>query len=114
PDNIKSPVEFGLTKDYAHIKIPPHPALQVRGGRLQVFPRNDLTAGVIQGFPEVGRVLKQLESCGSSIVMMTGSGPTCFGVFEKGEAAYAAGLVMEQMGWRSWVVRCLGRSPYSM
>jgi 4-diphosphocytidyl-2-C-methyl-D-erythritol kinase len=117
---IPSPVpatpalKFGLTNRSVHIKIPPHPALQKRGAVLWVSPQNDLTEGVVPTYPAVARVLVNLEENGPQATLMSGSGPTVVGVFTEEEAACAAGKAMEQQGWRSWVVRCLRKSPYTL
>jgi 4-diphosphocytidyl-2-C-methyl-D-erythritol kinase len=111
---VELPIEFQLTKDIDHNKIPPHPALRVQSGLLRIYPRNDLMEGVVHGYPEVERMIKSLEACGSGLAMMSGSGPTCYGLFNDLETARSACRGMEQMGWRTWVVQCLNRSPYSI
>lgn len=50
--------------------------------------RNTLQTGVAKEFPLVGEALAALEDAGLAGVMMSGSGPTCFGL--AGSAAQAA------------------------
>lgn len=103
---------FGLTNIPAHIKISPHPALQIRDDALGVSPWNDLTEGVVRGYPEVLRMMEALKACDPEAVVMSGSGPTVIGIFAAYGAACAAAGAMERRGWRSWAVQGLNRSPY--
>ena len=53
--------------------------------------RNDLEEPAIGLCPEIGQVLRAVGgSAGCRIARMTGSGPTCFGIFGSGAEAYAA------------------------
>lgn len=65
--------------------------------------RNDLQAPVIAMRPVVGQVLQALCGQGARLARMSGSGATCFGVFEDAQAArQAAGTLAKQhTGW--WV-----------
>jgi 4-diphosphocytidyl-2-C-methyl-D-erythritol kinase len=67
--------------------------------------RNDLEAPAQARLPEIGRVLAALgETPGCRLARMSGSGPTCFGLFADAPAAQAAALELarRQPGW--WVV----------
>lgn len=72
--------------------------------------RNDLTAPAKAVAPAIGAVLAALEACpGAVFTRMSGSGATCFTVFDtaaKRDAA-AAALNAEQAGW--WTMRSLLR-----
>lgn len=72
--------------------------------------RNDLTAPAKAVAPAIGEVLAALEACpGAVFTRMSGSGATCFAVFDtagKRDAATAA-LNAEQAGW--WTMRSLLR-----
>ena len=63
--------------------------------------RNDLEAPAIALCPAIGEVLALLGETRASLVRMSGSGATCFALFESGEALEEArGLVGErQPGW---------------
>ncbi len=62
--------------------------------------RNDLTAPALKRAPAVGRILAQLQKCaGLRAARMSGSGATCFAVFESDAARDAAAM---QFG-REWV-----------
>jgi 4-diphosphocytidyl-2-C-methyl-D-erythritol kinase len=62
--------------------------------------RNDLTADVISLCPSVGDILKALESLSSCrLARMTGSGATCFGLFDTFSAAQRAAATLERHDW---------------
>jgi 4-diphosphocytidyl-2-C-methyl-D-erythritol kinase len=65
---------------------------------------NDLEAPARELEPEIGRVLEALAACfGCRLARMSGSGATCFGLFETPAAARAAAqrLAVAEGGW--WV-----------
>lgn len=73
----------------------PLPADPLEGG-------NDLEAAAASLAPEIGAVLERLRRCaGGKLVRMSGSGATCFALFESTAArdAAAAALAAEQSGW---------------
>lgn len=49
---------------------------------------NDLEGVTLNMHPEIGRIKKSLQEYGASVTLMAGSGPTVFGVFERGEVAH--------------------------
>lgn len=63
--------------------------------------RNDLEAPALSLLPEIGAVLGLLKSRGALLSRMSGSGATCFGIFEDIEAAERAGaeIARERPGW---------------
>ena len=64
--------------------------------------RNDLERPALEQVPEIGRVLTRLEEApGCLLARMSGSGGTCFGLFEdEAAAAGAAGAIArEQPAW---------------
>ena len=62
--------------------------------------RNDLQPAAVTLVPAVGAVLDQLaRSSGCRLARMTGSGATCFGLFEGTEAAEAAAQRLRAQGW---------------
>jgi 4-diphosphocytidyl-2-C-methyl-D-erythritol kinase len=67
--------------------------------------RNDLTPPALELVPEIGAVLQQLkESAGVRFARMSGSGGTCFAVFDDRYAAEAAAAVLAR-DYPDWWVR---------
>jgi 4-diphosphocytidyl-2-C-methyl-D-erythritol kinase len=65
--------------------------------------RNDLEAPAITLAPEIGAVLARLRSLpGALLARMSGSGATCFALFETPAAAAAAAAAIGQPGWWCW------------
>jgi 4-diphosphocytidyl-2-C-methyl-D-erythritol kinase len=65
--------------------------------------RNDLEDTACSICPDISEVLKALDRCGSMLSRMSGSGATCFGIFEdaRNAANAADALKAEQPHW--WV-----------
>jgi len=63
--------------------------------------RNDLQQPAQALRPEIGAALKALDRAGSGFSRMSGSGATCFGLFETGNVAKraAAAIRARQPGW---------------
>ncbi|MFC0588086.1 4-(cytidine 5'-diphospho)-2-C-methyl-D-erythritol kinase [Novosphingobium aquiterrae] len=63
--------------------------------------RNDLEASAIALCPEIGAVLASLRNSNAWLVRMSGSGATCFALFEKVAArdAAARAIAVAQPGW---------------
>ena len=68
---------------------------------------NALQPGVVARYPEVASVLRALEAAGLRGVLMSGSGPTCFGLAasEAEAKSVAARLAREHPAWRVWAAR---------
>lgn len=45
--------------------------------------KNTMEKGVIEKYPIIEEIKKQMKSCGALVSLMTGSGPTVFGIFEE-------------------------------
>ncbi len=65
--------------------------------------RNDLEAPAIHLCPEIEEVKSSLEQQGSTFTRMSGSGPTCFGVFDSGAAAEAAAKELQSRHPQWWI-----------
>ena len=67
-------------------------------------PRNTLQAGVVEEYPVIGEALDALRETGLRGVMMSGSGPTCFGLATNGDDArrIAEGLRERYPEWWVW------------
>lgn len=64
--------------------------------------RNDLTDAAIGLAPAVGEVLARIRALpGCRLARMTGSGATCFGLFDDAAAAADAARLITQPGW--WI-----------
>jgi len=72
---------------------------------------NDLEKVTASRFPVIGEIKRHLLDLGASGALMSGSGPTVFGVFgREEEARKAAGALPCRPGWRVFVARAL-RGP---
>ncbi len=61
---------------------------------------NDLEAGVVSSYPEVGRVKARLIELGVLAAVMCGSGPTVLGVTTREEDATGIASRLEGRGWQ--------------
>jgi 4-diphosphocytidyl-2-C-methyl-D-erythritol kinase len=120
------------------LAYPPDPALAIRAGdayrwldearagrrvpplagrRLSARPTqtgNDLQPPCVARFPTLGRLLGSLTGAGASVALMSGSGPTVFGLFPgRAAARRAAGAVQAIEGARAqvFVARTMRRQP---
>ena len=75
-----------LTKNRVRIKIS---HLQDRSFDLGKILINDLEPVSIKRFPQIGRIKRTLVREGAKAALMTGSGPTVFGVFETQREVFA-------------------------
>ncbi|MBU2550364.1 MAG: 4-(cytidine 5'-diphospho)-2-C-methyl-D-erythritol kinase [Proteobacteria bacterium] len=66
---------------------------------------NDLETVVTANYPEIGEIKALLLSAGASGALMTGSGPTVFGVFPEGSGMEQARRRLERTGRGKWMVR---------
>jgi 4-diphosphocytidyl-2-C-methyl-D-erythritol kinase len=85
-----------------------------RAGPLDALARsrNDLQAPASALLPEIDEVLAALAAApGCGLARMSGSGPTCFGLFPDAAAAgsAAAALAARHPGW--WIVACRSLDP---
>lgn len=73
---------------------------------------NDLTEAALSLAPEIGVVLDQLANCpGSLLARMSGSGATCFGLFEDDALAGAAAQKLKEAYPSWWVEKTTFYSP---
>lgn len=70
---------------------------------------NDLEAVTIPAFPVIGEIKERLRALGAAAAMMSGSGPTVFGLFDDAAAAHSAVATLreEQPGWFATAVETL-------
>ena len=86
------------------------PAFETAGDLIQWLhgQRNDLQVSAITIAPEIATVLDRLGQCaGAQLVRMSGSGATCFALFDDVDAAKSAAetLFHERPDW--WVAGCM-------
>jgi 4-diphosphocytidyl-2-C-methyl-D-erythritol kinase len=66
--------------------------------------RNDLESAALSMSPEIGKVIQMLKAeKGCLLARMSGSGPTCFGVFQSDEAATKAAEAISARKRKYWV-----------
>jgi 4-diphosphocytidyl-2-C-methyl-D-erythritol kinase len=63
--------------------------------------RNDLQEAAIAGVPVIAELLDALTWHGARLARMSGSGATCFGIFDSPAAAQAAAAALGRNGWWS-------------
>ena len=64
--------------------------------------RNDLEAPAMTLAPVIGQVLEALRATGAAFARMSGSGATCFGLYDSPDRARIAATALKQHGW--WAV----------
>jgi len=74
--------------------------------------QNSLEGITIAHYPVISDIKDRLITAGAQGALMSGSGPTVFGLFsDRGVAKEAAASLSCQPGWRIWIVKTLQRSP---
>ncbi len=103
-------LNLGLTKKRSYTKIPPNLFSQCESAQTASWLKNDLESPVIEKHP----VIKEIKDCllakGALGALMSGSGPTVFGLFAShGEAqAVCQGLQAEaKAGWSVYLAHTL-------
>jgi 4-diphosphocytidyl-2-C-methyl-D-erythritol kinase len=93
---------FVLTKRRFHFKF--HKLLESSAGICGLL-ENDLEEVVSRQYPQINLMKGILISAGASGTLMTGSGPTVFGIFsERGDAFRAYKKVKGMVREKGWVV----------
>lgn len=73
--------------------------------------QNDLETVTSAAHPEINRIKDALLDQGAAGVLMSGSGPTVFGIFEDESACRAAAEGLSPEGWGLYPVETLTESP---
>jgi 4-diphosphocytidyl-2-C-methyl-D-erythritol kinase len=95
-------LNFTLTKRPIHIKLPPFFS---DIGQVAHILHNDLESVTISAYPEIDGMKEELLSQGAVGSLMTGSGPTVFGLFPyNNEAESAYRKLNAKYGERRWTV----------
>jgi 4-diphosphocytidyl-2-C-methyl-D-erythritol kinase len=96
---------LGLTSPGTVARMPGF--LETTAGVVRLL-HNDLEGVTIPRYPVIASLKERLLGLGAAGALMSGSGPTVFGVFEGVEAARAACEELATVpGWRSFLVRAL-------
>jgi len=95
-------VNLGLTKKVDCNKIA---RLNVRSIAQELH--NDLETVTAVAHPEIGKIRASLQDQGALGVLMSGSGPTVFGIFETEASCRAAAAGLCNKGWRLYPVETL-------
>jgi 4-diphosphocytidyl-2-C-methyl-D-erythritol kinase len=97
--------KWGLTKNRGEHKISMPPQDLEKMG---TFLHNDLEGPALELMPTIGYIKERMLEVGARGVLMTGSGPTVFGLFAKEvEAQRAAQDLKMEEGWISFVAHML-------
>ena len=104
---IYESLNLGLTKDTINYSIP---RFQIRTGDNPIEGlKNDLEGVTINLHPQLNQLKKYLLRCGARGALMSGSGPTVFGIFEREDRALKAKETLTKEGSGKWWV-CLAHS----
>lgn len=101
-------INLRLTKRHIHIKLP---AFFEDIGQVVRILHNDLESTTIAAYPEIDEIKGELLSQGALGSLMTGSGPTVFGVFPHKRGAESAYRKMHakygERRWAFYLARCI-------
>lgn len=76
------------------------------------FFRNDLQRITQAEYPVVAEMVREMRALGAHTALMTGSGPTVFGMFaDRGEAIRAHRSIISRRSWAAWVTETLKNVP---
>lgn len=95
-------VNLGLTK-----KVDCNKIARLKIGRMALSLHNDLETVTKAAHPVIGDIEKALLVHGALGAMMSGSGPTVFGIFESEAACWGAARGLTSTGWRLYPVQTL-------
>lgn len=70
---------------------------------------NRLEPAIRQAYPVVDHLLKDLIETGAKVAMMSGSGPTCFGIYEDAKLQKAGKKYFDDKGYSSFIVHSIPR-----
>jgi len=90
----------------------PFPARPASWSGVETVVENDFEPVIAAAHGEIGQALSALRAEGGSMVMMSGSGSTCFGRFtDRSEATRVAEALETSLGWPCRAVRTLSSFP---
>lgn len=95
--------QMGANRNFREVEPPENADLHSFADSLSVY-RNDLQAVAMALNSEIERVLTAIKSePGCLLARMSGSGPTCFGIFENDAAAESAARRISEKKRKYWV-----------
>ena len=101
---VPTPPVFAALAQKDNPPLPPVPAFRDARDLIGWLEksRNDLEAPAISLAPAIRDVLDALHQAGAGFARMSGSGATCFGIFDTASAARQAAEALRRPGW--WAV----------
>lgn len=101
---VSTPQVFAALENRDNPALPPIPAFADAAALIGWLgqTRNDLQAPACRVAPVIRQVLQALSHHGAGFARMSGSGATCFGIFDRAATAQAAARALSQQGW--WAV----------
>mgnify|MGYP003393887137 FL=1 len=106
-DSLNNNAKMLLTKDEKDIKIKCFMHSETSVENIGGFLYNDLEAVVLRDYPVVRELKAELIKQGAAGSLMTGSGPTVFGVFLDEKEAVKGASEFEKRGYKVWVAKTL-------
>src|SRR5262249_57333321 len=97
-----------LYSDGAHCRAVIGALRTRRPARVAATLYNGLEGAVVPGHPEIARMRAALLAAGALGAVMSGSGPTVFGVARSFEHARQIRARVTRGTWRCWAVRTVG------
>ena len=73
---------------------------------------NRLERGVRERYPSVDSILRELEAFGATKSMLSGSGPTCIGIFEEANGLAKCQSHFKRMGYFTQQTQTIARGEY--
>ena len=102
---VPTPAVFGALQRRDNPPLPPMTWQDETGFRDWLGrTRNDLQAPALSIASEIGTALAALEASGASLARMSGSGATCFGLFDRPDDAHAAANSLREDHPDWWIV----------
>jgi 4-diphosphocytidyl-2-C-methyl-D-erythritol kinase len=106
---VPTPAVFAALACKENAGFPPLPsAMQDTDTLLEWLAqqRNDLQAPAIAAAPVIADVLAAIAQTGASLVRMSGSGATCFGLYEDAVLAQTASAALRKVQPQWWIAPC--------
>lgn len=100
---VSTPVVFSALESRTNPPLPAHRGLSDRSSFISWLTqtRNDLEPPACAKVPGIAECLQSLQDAGALFARMSGSGASCFGIYESAAAAETAALAIRkaQPGW---------------
>jgi 4-diphosphocytidyl-2-C-methyl-D-erythritol kinase len=108
---VTPPISVSTAWAYRHYRLQPQEEIFTFSTKIDLLKLgkeilyNDFERVVIPHFPEIARIKKVLENLGAWGALMSGSGPTVFGLFfDEAEARSAESKLVEHYQIRNWKI----------